>query len=331
VRRLGCGLFVCVALAWVTVPAAAQKSAPHPAAPPPPAPQPASPPGSSGSPLGFDLGGDSKKPITIEANQGIEWQQNNHVYIARGHATAKRGNGTVIADTLTAHYRPPAKAQNGSKTQDAAKAAESDKTDVLDSGSQIYLVDADGHVELSGETQHAYGDHGVYDVDAGTMVLTGKNLRLETKQDTVTARDSLEWHDKEQLAVARGNAVAIRENKRLRAETMVAEVTRDEKGAQHISRINAQGDVTVTSQDQTGRGDSGVYNVDTGITTLIGHVKLTRGQNELRGQYAVVDMNKNVYRLLGAPPGDTLTSSRPSRVEGLFVPKPEPAQSPGKP
>jgi hypothetical protein len=42
-------------------------------------------------------------------------------------------------------------------------------------------------------------------------------------------------------------------------------------------------------------------------------------------------MNKNVYRLLGAPPGDTLTSSRPSRVEGLFVPKPEPAQSPGKP
>jgi len=163
------------------------------------------------------------------------------------------------------------------------------------------------------------------------MVLTGKNLRLETKQDTVTARDSLEWHDKEQLAVARGNAVAIRENKRLRADTMVAEVTRDEKGAQHISRIDAQGDVTVTSQDQTGRGDSGVYNVDTGITTLIGHVKLTRGQNELRGQYAVVDLNKSIYRLLGAPPSQTLTSSRPSRVEGLFVPKQEPAQSPGKP
>ena len=307
------------------VPAVAQKPARHPAPPPPAAPQPAPPPASSGSPLGFDLGGDSKKPIAIEANQGIEWQQNNHVYIARGHATAKRGNGTVIADTLTAHYRPAAKAQGGAKTP------ESDKTDVLDSGSQIYLVDADGHVELAGETQHAYGDHGVYDVDAGTMVLTGKNLRLETKQDTVTARDSLEWHDKEQLAVARGDAVAIRENKRLRAETMVAEVTRDEKGAQHISRINAQGNVTVTSQDQTGRGDSGVYNVDTGITTLIGHVKLTRGQNELRGQYAVVDMNKNVYRLLGAPPGETLTSSRPSRAEGLFVPKQEPAQSPSKP
>ena len=132
------------------VPAVAQKPARHPAPPPPAAPQPAPPPASSGSPLGFDLGGDSKKPIAIEANQGIEWQQNNHVYIARGHATAKRGNGTVIADTLTAHYRPAAKAQGGSKTQDGAKTPESDKTDVLDSGSQIYLVDADGHVELAG-------------------------------------------------------------------------------------------------------------------------------------------------------------------------------------
>ena len=113
---------------------------------------------------------------------------------------------------------------------------------------------------------------------------------------------------------------------------MTAEVTRDEKGAQHISRIDAEGNVFVSSQDQSGRGDRGVYNVDTGITTLIGHVKLTRGQNELRGQYAVVDMNKSIYRLLGAPPSDTLTSSRPTRVEGLFVPRQQqPAPSQGKP
>jgi lipopolysaccharide export system protein LptA len=301
---------------WLIAPAASQA---------PKAQPPASSDGSN-SLLGFDLGGDSRKPMTIEADQGIEWQQTNHVYIARGHATAKRGNGTVTADTLTAHYRPAAKAQAGSQQSDTGK------TDVLNSGSQIYLVEADGHVELSGETQHAFGDHGVYDIDAGTMVLTGKNLRLETKQDTVTARDSLEWHDKEQLAVARGDALAIRDQKRIRANVMTAEVARDDKGAQHIRRIDAEGDVIVNSQDQTGRGDSGVYNVDTGITTLIGHVKLNRGENELRGQYAVVDMNKSIYRLLGAPPSETLTSSRPTRVEGLFVPRQQgPAQSQGKP
>jgi lipopolysaccharide export system protein LptA len=280
----------------------------------------------SGSMLGFDLGGDSKKPISIGADQGIEWQQTNHLYIARGHATAKRGNGTVTADTLTAHYRPAAKAEAGTAQPTP------DKTDAFDSGTQIYMVEADGHVELSGaDNQHAYGDHGVYDVDAGTMVLTGKDLRLVTKQDTVTARDSLEWHDKEQVAVARGDAVAVREGRHIRADVMTAEVTRDEKGNQHISRIDAEGNVIVSSQDQSGRGDSGVYNVDTGITTLIGHVKLTRGQNELRGQYAVVDMNKSIYRLLGAPPSGTLTSGGPARVEGLFIPRQQPATSQGKP
>ncbi len=320
-RLVGCSVIVAVAVVSFLAPAVAQAPATQ-AAPAPPASG-----GGSSSLLGFDLGGDSKNPISIEADQGIEWQQTNHVYIARGHATAKRGNGTVTADTLIAHYRPVAKGQAGNVQTDASK------TDAFDSGTQIYLVEADGHVELTGaDNQHAYGDHGVYDVDAGTMVLTGKDLRLITRQDTVTARDSLEWHDKEQVAVARGDAVAVREGKRIRADVMTAAVTRDEKGAQHISRIDAQGDVTVSSQDQSGRGDSGVYNVDTGITTLIGHVKLTRGPNELRGQYAVVDMNKGIYRLLGAPPSETLTSSRPTRVEGLFVPRQQqPAPSQGKP
>lgn len=317
-----------MAVVSLLVPAAAQTPVSKPTAAPATAPAPGASSDRSGSMLGFDLGSDSKKPISIEADQGVEWQQTNHVYIARGHATAKRGNGTVTADTLIAHYRPVPKGPAAAQAN-----TEASKTDALDTGTQIYMVEADGHVELSGsDNQHAYGDHGVYDVDAGTMVLTGKDLRLVTKQDTVTARDSLEWHDKEQVAVARGDAQAVREGRHLRADVMTAEVTRDEKGNQHISRIDAEGNVIVSSQDQSGRGDTGVYNVDTGITTLIGHVKLTRGQNELRGQYAVVDMNKSIYRLLGASPSQTLTSTRPARVEGLFVPRDQQsAPSQGKP
>ena len=42
-----------------------------------------------------------------------------------------------------------------------------------------------------------------------------------------------------------------------------------------------------------GRGDYGVYNADTGIVTLLGNVTITRGQDVIRGQYAVVDLNTN--------------------------------------
>jgi lipopolysaccharide export system protein LptA len=260
--------------------------------------------------LGLDLGkGGSDKAVQIEADQGIEWRQSEHVYIARGNAKAKRGNATVFADTLTAHYRP-AKSAGG-------RAGNDDPT----ASTEIYNVEAEGHVRFETETQSVTGDHAVYDLDQATIVVTGKDLKLATPRDTVTARDSLEWWDAKQLAVARGDATAVREGKRVRADVLMAEVARDQKGAQHISRIDAQGNVVLVSKDEVGRGDSGVYNVDTGIATLIGHVRLTRGENELRGNYAIVDLNKNVSRLLGSPPSDTLTGGKPQRVEGLIVPR----------
>src|SRR5512132_1108324 len=50
----------------------------------------------------------SALPVAIEADQGVEWRQNEQVYIARGNATAKRGDTTIRADALYAHYRKTA-------------------------------------------------------------------------------------------------------------------------------------------------------------------------------------------------------------------------------
>src|SRR5205814_10430101 len=44
-------------------------------------------------------------PLQVQADSGIEWQQNEKVYIARGNAVATRGPASVRADTLIAHYR----------------------------------------------------------------------------------------------------------------------------------------------------------------------------------------------------------------------------------
>ncbi len=269
---------------------------------------------------------DSNKPISIEADQGIEWQQNNHVYIARGHAKATRGQATVFGDTLIAYYRLVARP--GAGTSAAApehKAAPGPGDAIGGNSTEIYRLEATGNVRIATETQTVYGDHAVYDVDRTLLVVTGKNLRLETPRDTLTARDSLEWYDDKQLAVARGDAVAIREGKRLRGDVLTAAVTRTPNEASHISRVDAQGNVLVSSQDQIARGDAGVYNVETGIATLTGRVTLTRAENELRGQYAVVDLNNNVSHLLSAPPTTRLTEGRPARVQGLLVPRQKPA------
>jgi lipopolysaccharide export system protein LptA len=280
---------------------------------------------------GLNLGAASEdRPIAISATSGIEWQQDAQVYIARGNAVAKRGTTEVYADTLTAHYRPSKGA--GGETE-------------------IYRLNADGHVTIKGETQTVVGDQAVWDVDQQTGIVTGKGLKLTTTTDVVTARDSLEWYDQKQIAVARGDAVAVRENvKRVRADVLTAHMTKDKAkpgatkpaaqpaklpasapaakpgvaagppGAgdesSRISRIDAQGNVIVSTATDIGRGDYGVYNADTGLVTLLGNVTITRGDNAIRGQYAVVDMNNNVSRML---PTAGKPGSPASRVEGLFI------------
>ncbi len=156
---------------------------------------------------GLSLGNVSEdRPIEISADAGIEWQQDAQVYIARGNAMAKRGTTEVHADTLTAHYRP-SKGAGGEN--------------------EIYRLNADGHVTIKGERQTVVGDQAVYDVDQQIGIVTGKGLKLTTATDVVTARDSLEWYDQKQIAVARGDAVAVRETKRIRADVLTAHMTKD--------------------------------------------------------------------------------------------------------
>lgn len=275
---------------------------------------------------GLSLGNVSEdRPIEISADGGIEWQQDAQVYIARGNAKAKRGATEVYADTLTAHYRP----MKGSGGE-----------------TEIYRLNADGHVTIKGERQTVVGDQAVYDVDQQIGIVTGKTLKMTTATDIVTARDSLEWYDQKQIAVARGDAVAVRDTKRIRADVLTAHMTKDkppttpakpEKPASaaapgkprnsptplgdadessRISRVDAQGNVLVSTETDVGRGDFGVYNADSGIATLLGNVTVTRGPNTITGQYAVMDLNNNISRMMAAPAG---TGTAPTPVQGLFV------------
>jgi lipopolysaccharide export system protein LptA len=285
----------------------------------------------------LELGGkNDRRPTDIVADEGIEWRQNEQVYIARGNARATRGNATVYADTLIAHYRPTGQSAAAAPAKPANAPGKASGGD-LGGSSEIWRVDAEGHVRLATATQTIYGDRAVYELDKGTAVVTGKHLRLVSPRVTVTARDSFEWYENKELAVARGDALAVRaDGRRLAADVLVAQVVRPADGPARISRIDAQGHVVVSTANEIARGSSGVYNADSGIATLAGDVTITRGENQLRGRYAVVDLNKNVSRLLSALPGSV--GERGAPVEALIVPRSNtgapaaggPAPPPGK-
>ena len=293
--------------------------------------------------------GTEKAPVNITADNGIEWRQAEHVYIARGNVKTVRGKVTVYADEMRAYYRPakgsgtPASAAKPPTTPaPAPPAPAADKkpppgplaSSAETAGStEIYRLEAQGHVRFVTDTQTATGEHAVYDVDQALLVMTGDNLKVVTAHDTITARDSFEWYDTKQTGVARGNAVDNHDGKHVAGDILVALLEHPQGQAAHIKRVDAEGHVFVSSQDQIGRGDHGVYNAEAGTVTLSGHVRLTRDNNEMRGEYGVVDLNRNVGHLLPAAPGTPVAGGPRQRVEGLIIPnqKPAPVASSNKP
>lgn len=237
---------------------------------------------------GIGLPGQSRNtPLEINADEGIEWQQKTQAYIARGNARAAQGDVAVHADTLTAYYREK---QGG--------------------GTTIWRIDAENKVRIVSPTQRAFGDKGIYDVDNGILVLTG-NVRMETDTDRITARDSLEYWEKRSLAVARGNAIAERGENKLRADVLTAHFVKDAKGKSRVKQVDAFDNIVITTPDEIVRSDRAVYDVETGIAKLTGSVKITRGTNQLNGEYAEVNLNTGVSRLFGRGGG----------VRGIFTPE----------
>lgn len=308
-------------------------AAQNPARTPDPAPPPAHPSLAAAASQGGGLGlteSNDRRPLDIEADQGIEWQQNNNLYIARGNAKASRGNVTIYADTLTARYRPGKAAAPQAPQPAGSPPASSQAAGAglpgIGGGTEIYRMEAGGNVRIETPTQTIYGDKGVYDIDTTVARMTGKHLRLVTPRDTLTARDSLEWFDNRQIAVARGDAVAVRDEKRVAGDVLVAHVIRTGNEAARVSRVDASGHVLVSTSAEIGRGDKGVYDVDKGVATLAGNVTLARGESTASGRCAVVDLNTNVSRLLSTCPG--LSGGSGEKVKGLIVPNQKGAPGP---
>lgn len=266
--------------------------------------------------------------VTVTADRLIAW------YRPKGGADAAHPTGAAPA--------PPQPRQPGI-------AGDTDT-----GGNEIYRVQAEGNVHIFTQTDKAQGDRAVYDLDQSVLVMTGHDLKLTTPNDVVTARDSLEYWPQKHMAVARGNAVVVTTDaRRIAADTLVAYTSKSQtpqtgkptgiptggptaaspaatpvaarSGAPSASddpiaasgkleRVEAFGHVSVRTQTDTVTGERAVYVQDTGMARVAGNVRITRGENQLNGAEADVNMKTGIARLVAGNAG---------RVQGLVVPNDE--------
>jgi lipopolysaccharide export system protein LptA len=270
-------------------------------------------------------------PIQITASQGIEWRQTQQVVIATGDAKAVRGDVTVTANQLIAHYRkkPGAAPAGAAATSSTASAA-----DALDQGgAELYQLDAVGDVHIYTPTDNAYGDHAVYSLDQHVLVLTGQHLKLTTPHDVITARNAIEYYSVQRMAVARGDALIVADDGRsIAADTLIGYLappaattatpapaaTTTTAGADpldqagQLKKVDAIGHVVIHTATDTATGQRGVYLPPTGLARLGGDVRIIRGPNVLTGADALVNMKTGVATLLASPGGQVAGTLTPN-------------------
>lgn len=249
--------------------------------------------------------GDSPAPIQITASGGIEWSQKTNTVTATGNTKAVRGNVTITADQLIAHYG----------SQKSTPSASSGNSSLLGQGnSQLTELDAIGHVHIYTATDNAWADRAVYTASQQVLVLTGKNLKLTTPTDTLTARDSIEYYAADHKAVARGDAHIISTDGRSISANVITgyfSTQPGNNGHESIERVEALGNVIITTKSDVASGNRGVYVPGTGEARLGGDVHITHNGNHLSGSDALVNMKAGTATLLAAPGG---------RVSGVILP-----------
>lgn len=197
---------------------------------------------------------------------------------------------------------------------------------------EIYRLEAIGHVHIFTATDQGWGDKAVYDIDQAVLVMHGKAMKITTPQDVLTARDSMEYYSQPRISIGRGDAiVTTNEGKQVRADVLVgysappdntaspAAATPAPKaggdpianGSGKLEKVNAFGHVWVRTPTEVVVGDRGVYVPDTGIARIVGNVHITRGQNQLQGSAAIINMHTGIA---------TMTERPGARVNGLVVP-----------
>ena len=228
------------------------------------------------------------EPVEIYAEQGIEWHKNDNKYLAIGNAIAKSGKMSVNSDRIEAFYE------------------ESDN-----SGMDIKLVKAHRNVVVTDENLKIVGGKlAEYNLRKDYFSIFGKNLILTSQENKLESNNKMEYWRTKGVAIASGKAIAQKGNEfKIKAEKLVWYLNENDKKID-VKKIFGFENVSIYTNNEVAFSDKALYNKVSGICKLFGNVKLQKGDSFLTGDYAEVDLNKGISKLLPAPNFDKLNENR---------------------
>ena len=228
-------------------------------------------------------------PITIEAAEFLEWNQNEGTYVAKGKAYVQQSDTSIKADHIVAHYNTSGETRNINR-----------------------FIATDDVTYVEGENI-AKGDALDYDLSASFYLLTGKNASVEGPRGIMTATKSITYDAAEETnkkVTATGKARYKNNDGRVVfGDTLIAYIAAD--GA--LKTIDAYENTKVmTSNGTEATADKLTYVASTALANLDGNVEIIDNANIMRGDKAKIDFDKEISRIISSPGG--------KRVSGTLTP-----------
>ena len=228
-------------------------------------------------------------PITIEANDSLEWNQTDGSYIAKGDAYVEQGQANISASHIIANY--------------ATDGETRDITQVTATGSVTYI---------EGENT-AKGDKLDYNLTSNLYVLTGKNASVTGPKGTMTATKSITYdstdNDNRKVTAIGKAHFKNSDGRNVFGDKLIAYIGADGT----LKTIDAYNNTKViTAQGTVATADKLNYIASTSMANLDGNVEITNKENIMRGTRAEIDFDKEISKILSGPTG--------KRVTGILTP-----------
>ncbi len=183
--------------------------------------------------------------------------------------------------------------------------------EVEGSSMDINLVKAHKKVKITDKKLEIVGGHfAEYDLEKDYFAIFGKDLILTSDKNKLKSNKKMEYWRNKGVAIASGKAKAIKDAEFIiKGEKLIWYIDEvDEK--MDVKKILGFTNVSIRTNNEVAFSDKALYNKASGICKLFGNVKLQKGSSFLTGDYAEVDMNKGISKLLPSPNFDNLNENR---------------------
>lgn len=227
--------------------------------------------------------------VTLTADKGVEYHQNEQKLVAVGNAVATKDNLSISAQTLIGYYNKKVK-------------------------NKISRVEAFEQVHLSSPQAQAFGNELIYDLGSDTAVLTGNPAHIKTPDADITAKGRITYYPSQLKAVAEDGVIATdaKANK-VFADLMTAYFTKDADGKMILNKIDIEKNVKIISEDAEVTALTGTYYALDEKIKLFDNVVINQNGNILKGSQAETDLNTGISKII--------SGGSSGRVSGVFKEK----------